>query len=148
MILRTYACETCGHMVEVELRQEQWNVEPPTCPMCAQQTHQEFVPPAIGGSHRARATKLAETIAAEDYGVADMQRDNREGGRPKVRFKDDNRPPSTWGAQQAALEQAVALGRESRLKYGSGLEILQHNLKTGVQPDLIELSKRRSAKVW
>lgn len=148
MILRSYMCGECGYHMEVELRAEQWDAPPPDCPMCAQQTHQEFVPPAIGGSHRARATKLAETIAAEDYGVADMQRDNREGGRPKVRFKDDNRPPSTWGAQQAALEQAIALGRENRLKYGSGLEILQKNLRDGTQPDLIELSKRRSAKVW
>ena len=42
---------------------------------------------------------------------------------------------------------AIAAGRANRLRYGSGLDVLQHNLKTGVQPDLIELSKRRSIKL-
>lgn len=150
MILRTYSCEACAYRIEVELRAEQWNDPPPDCPRCASgYVVQEFKPPAIGGSHRARATALALDIAEKDYGVADIQADGKEGGRPKVRFKDDNRPgASTWVAQNAALAQAVALGRENRLRYGSGLDVLQQSLKSGVQPDLIEMSKRRSPRIW
>ena len=109
---------------------------------------QEFKPVAIGGSVRSKAVKIAEDIAEKDYGVADMQVHGHEGLPPKVRYKD--RPQtdaSTWGASTQALEMAIAAGRANRLRYGSGLDVLQHNLKTGVQPDLIELSKRRSIKL-
>jgi hypothetical protein len=164
--------------MEVTLSLEQWDAPAPECPQCAARTNQDFKPFAIGGSHRAKAVALAEDIAANDYHVADMQSDGREGGKPKVRYKDItpsdlpgapaaelqsaiNRirrdgpalatpaPPSQWGGVSSeALATAVALGRETRLKHGNGLDILQHNLKTGVQPDLIEVSKRRSARVW
>ena len=49
---------------------------------------QEFKPFAIGGSTVGKAVALAETIASEDYGVADMHHDTRHGGTPKVRYKD------------------------------------------------------------
>jgi hypothetical protein len=35
-----------------------------------------------------------------------------------------------------------------RLKYGSGLDVLQHNIKTGAEPDLVEISKRRAMRVF
>jgi hypothetical protein len=54
---------------------------------------------------------------------------------------------SWWGIAREVLEAAVAGGRQTRLKYGSGLDVLQANLKSGAQPDLIELSKRRSPRV-
>lgn len=149
MILRTYACDACGHRMTVELRADQWQQEPPECPHCSALTAQEFKPPAIGGSNRARAVDLALDIAEKDYGVADINVEGRQGGKPKVRFKDDMaNPPSTWGAQSAAMAQAIALGRETRLRYGSGLDALQSALKSGAQPDLIELSKKRSARIW
>lgn len=150
-ILRTYACGDCGHMLEVTLSTDQWNAEPPDCPRCAERPMaQEFKPPAIGGSVRARAIKIAEDIAEKDYNVADFKSDGREGGRPKVRYRDAiTTSASTWAAPNAAsLGQAIALGRESRLKYGSGLDVLHSALKDGTQPDLIELSKRRSMRVW
>jgi hypothetical protein len=53
-----------------------------------------------------------------------------------------------WGFASEALEAAVAIGRQSRLTYGSGLDVLHDNLTSGAQPDLIELSKRRSPRVW
>ena len=152
-IVKTYACGDCGHFLEVTLRADQWNDPPPDCPRCeerlARPMAQEFKPPAIGGSHRARAVRLAETIAAEDYGVADLHA-ARQGEAPKVRYKDGNSPPSSWlGINGSAqFEQAKAFGRQTRQKYGDGLDVLQHNLKSGVQPDLIEVSKRRSMKVW
>jgi len=34
-ILRTYACETCAHMIEVTLRADEWDQPPPPCPQCA-----------------------------------------------------------------------------------------------------------------
>lgn len=148
MILRSYLCGECGYGMEVELRAEQWDQPPPDCPVCATRTYQEFVPPAIGGSNRSKATDLAHKIAQEDYGVSDIRMARERGDKAQVRFKDATQPPSTWGAQNAALEQAIALGRENRLRYGSGLEVLQRSLKDGTQPDLIEVSKRRSAKVW
>jgi len=59
-----------------------------------------------------------------------------------VRFKDGSPDTSSWAAPGAALAQAVAVGRETRLRHGSGLDIIK------TMPDLIELSKRRSMRVW
>jgi len=149
MILRTYGCENCGHFLEVELRADQWDQEPPECPHCTDAVMgQAFKPPAITGSHIRRATDLAYDIAEKDYGVADMT--PNKGGPPTVRYKDAAPPAgaSTWSANTAALEQAVALGRENRLRFGSGLEALQTSLKNGTQPDLIEMSKKRSIRGW
>lgn len=148
MILRTYGCERCNHTLTMELRSDQWDVEPPECPRCANATHQEFVAPGIVGSVRSKAAALALDIAEKDYGVADIQADGKMEGRPKVRFKDASEGASSWGMQTGALAQAMAAGRDIRLKYGSGLDVLQTNLKNGSQPDLIELSKRRSVRVW
>jgi hypothetical protein len=149
MILRTYACSVCNHTMEVELRSDQWDTPPPDCPWCCvQPMAQEFQPPAIGGSDRARATDMAHKIAVEDYKIADIQTGGGEGSVPKVRYSDSSQPASTWTAARGALETAVALGRESRLKYGNGLEVLQTSLKNGTQRDLIADSKRRSAKIW
>ena len=150
-IVRSYACPDCGHFLEVTLRADQWQEEAPICPVCQhQQMGQEFQPVAIGGSHRAKAVALAEKIAAEDYGVADIKAEGRQGGTPKVRYKDSSAPPSQWMNMNGNVQfaQATALGRQTRQKYGDGLDVLQHNLKTGDQPDLIEISKRRSMKVW
>jgi hypothetical protein len=55
--------------------------------------------------------------------------------------------PSSWSVPMEVFEAAFAAGRQTRLIYGSGLEVLQDNLKSGAQPDLIELSKRRSPLV-
>jgi hypothetical protein len=138
------------------------------CPACAEREAtkpmaQEFKPVAIGGSTRARAVKLAETIAAEDYGVADIHVEGREGVRNKVRYKDVT--PSTvlqsgWGSvpgmgggktitvDSALMATAMAAGRATRAAGGDGLDILQGALKSGAQPDLIEQSKKHMARVW
>jgi hypothetical protein len=152
-IVRTYGCEQCGNFIEVTLTMQQCDDPAPDCPYCAARPmQQEFKPFAIGGSTVGKAVKLAETIAAEDYGVADMQHDTRHGGTPKVRYKDQGTPlqASAWGATGEVLQQAVALGRQTRMANGgfSGIDTLQHMLKTGEQPDLIEASKRRAMKVW
>ena len=104
--------------------------------------HQEFAPPAIGGSNRSKAVDLALDIAEKDYGVADISAPGHQGGTPKVRYKDQSPDTSTWGSPPEALAQAVALGRETRLRYGSGLDVIKS------MPDLIEISKRRSSMVW
>lgn len=54
---------------------------------------------------------------------------------------------SSWGIPREVLEAAVVAGRQTRLNYGSGLNDLQDNLKSGAQPDLIELSKRKSPRI-
>lgn len=153
-IVRTYICEDCNHLIEVVLSQDEWDAPAPWCPQCAERNmRQEFKAPAIGGSHRARAVALAEEIAEQDYGVADMKIEGKEGVRNKVRYKDDKRLPTDmkaeWKGNQEMLESAVALGKEQRLRNGgSGLDVLQSSLKHGDLPDLIEVSKRRSMRVW
>lgn len=151
MIIRTYGCADCGNMIEAELRADQWDQEPPDCSRCAARPmHQEFHPPAIGGSVRTRAADLALKIASEDYNVADIQPDRGQGATTKVRYRDTviDHPPSTWSMPNESLAQAAALGRQSRLAHGNGLDALKWGLKSGTQPDLIELSKQRSMRVW
>lgn len=152
-ITRTYMCPECAHRMEVVLTAEEWNKPPPTCEMCdrRESMDQEFKPPAIGGSVRARATRITEGILANDYNVANFQSDRRQGGVGKVRYKDETAglPSATW--QQAAthremLETAISLGKANRGR--DGLDILQRSIASGAQPDLIENSKRRSIKVW
>jgi putative FmdB family regulatory protein len=150
-IVRTYACEDCMHMMDVTLSMDQIDDPAPECPMCAQRSmRQEFRPVALSGSATGRAHALAEEIASSDYHVSDMTVGRKEGDRTKVRYKDTtaNVPASTWSAAQETLQQAVAAGRQSRLKYGNGLDVLQANLKSGAEPDLIEASKRRMIKLW
>lgn len=151
-IVRTYACEQCNHFVEVTLSMEQCDDPAPECPACAARAmQQQFRPVAITGSPSARAHAIAEDIAANDYHVADMQREHRQEGTPKVRYKDASPSalPSSWsGTSQATLEAAIASGRQVRLQHGSGLDILQANIKNGVERDLIADSKRRALRVW
>lgn len=151
-IVRTYACEQCNHLIEVTLAAEQWDDPAPNCPDCASRAmQQQFRPVAITGSPSARANAIAEDIIANDYKVADINRGNREGDVPKVRYKDEplSLPSGNWGGvQPAALQQAIASGRQNRLEFGSGLDVLQANIKNGSEPDLLEISKRRAMKVW
>ena len=150
-IVRSYACEACFHMMEVTLSMDQVDDPAPECPMCAQRAlRQEFKPVALGGSVTGRAHAIAEEIASSDYHVSDMSVGRKEGDRTKVRYKDTtaNIPASTWTAAQETLQAAVTAGRQSRLRYGSGLDVLQANLKSGAEPDLIEASKRRMIKLW
>lgn len=160
-IIRTYGCPECSHIMDVVLDSSQWDDPPPSCPMCdareSGQMQQQFKPVAITGSHRAKATEIAQKIAVEDYNVADINVQGYQGVRNKVRYKDDSGQvmPANWGTsaeakqmQTATLETAIALGRETRLKYGSGLDVLHSALKSGAQPDLIANSKKQSIKIW
>ena len=155
-IVRTYGCEKCNHIMEVTLTMEQCDAPPPSCPRCnaydlRQPMHQEFKPIAITGSHSARANAIAEDIAAKDYHVAELDREKRLEGLPKVRYKDQsvNIPQSTWGnIPHGTLEAAVAAGRQMRLEFGSGLDVLQTNIKNGTEPDLIANSKKMAMRVW
>lgn len=152
-IMRTYMCGECSHRMEVVLSAEEWDAEPPSCDACDARTGQEFKAPAIGGSKSYRAHKLAEDIIANDYGVADVKFDNREGGVPKVRYKDQSAEKamgSTWQGANQLLEQAVSIGKQTRRENGGidGLDLLKKSLETGAQPDLIAASKRRAIKVW
>jgi hypothetical protein len=103
---------------------------------------QEFKPVAIGGSTRSKAVKMAETIAEQDMGVADMTIQGKEGVRNKVRYKDQSANSTNWGATQEALQSAIAAGRETRLQHGSGLDIIKS------MPDLVAESKKRCMRVW
>jgi 2-hydroxychromene-2-carboxylate isomerase len=111
---------------------------------------QEFKPVALGGSASTKAHTIAEDIIRNDYHVADFNREHRREGTPKVRYTDQNsrNDRSSWGTAHAALETAIASGRQIRQQYGSGLDVLQANLKSGAQRDLIAASKERSIKIW
>jgi hypothetical protein len=151
-IARTFMCPECAHRMEVVLSAEEWNAPPPSCEMCdAREMRQEFKPPAIGGSIRSRAARITEDIIANDYQVANFQSDRREGGTPKVRYKDQTAAmlPAAWQGGNQMLEQAVAIGKQTRRESGAdGLDILKRSLADGTQPDLIEASKRKAIKVW
>jgi hypothetical protein len=156
--------------MEVTLTMKQVNRKPPNCPVCERRTQQHFKAPAIVGSTAVRAQDLAYDIAENDYQVADMRASTEAEGKLDVRYKDvrpaaveqaaaivrannasrhtTTAPRSTWGTTPEVLEQAVALGRQTRKRYGSGLDVLQRNLADGTQVDLIEASKRRAMKVW
>ena len=144
--------------MDVVLSMDQVDDPPPDCPRCTGATHQEFKPIALGGSARSRAVNLALEIAEKDYGVADIQAHGKEGGTPTVRYRDET-PASiaakrlggaaAWGANREVLEGAIAAGRAQRISNGGdGLDVLKSALKSGAQPDLIEVSKRRSMRVW
>jgi hypothetical protein len=139
------------HIMDVTLSMDQVDDPPPPCPACAQRAmRQEFRPVALGGSVTTRAHAIAEDIATNDYHVSDMSVGRKMGDVTKTRYKDTSStvPASTWSAAQDVLQGAISAGRQSRLKYGSGLDVLQANIKSGVQPDLIENSKRRMIKLW
>jgi hypothetical protein len=79
-----------------------------------------------------------------------MRVEGREGMTNKVTYKDQGTRVAgqQWTGNREAIEAAAAIGRQTRLKYGSGLDVLQRALKSGDQPDLIALSKKRSMRVW
>lgn len=141
--------------MEVTLTAEQWDEPPPSCIACdtREAMHQEFKPPGIGGSVRSKATAIAESIIANDYGVANFQSDRRQGGTPKVRYKDQTSSilPSDWqkAGHTAMLETAINIGKQNRRQFGmDGLDMLKRGIEQGTQADLIEASKRRAIKVW
>lgn len=147
-IVRSYMCPVCAHQMSLTLTPEQWDDPAPECPECQRHAmQQDFKPVAIGGSPRSKAEKVTEDILQNDYQVADVQRDHRDQSTPKVNYKSGPNA-SSWGIAREALESAVAAGRQVRQQHGSGLDILQANLKSGAEPDLIELSKRRAMRIY
>ena len=144
MIRRTYQCPDCFHRWEVEC---EWDAPVPSCAACdAREVNQEFRV-NVGGSNASRAVALTEKIMREDYGVANYHGDNREGGVGKTAYSDQSPAvTSTWAGNM--LQEAISIGRKTRMEGGSGLDILQRNLASGAQPDLIEVSKRRALKVY
>ena len=153
-IVRTYLCPECNHYIRVTLTMEQAEDPPPSCPACdAREMRQDFKAPAIvNSSPYSRAQTITEDILAKDYHVANIHRDRHEGSTPKVSYKDQTEPmrASNWGLNipPGAMSVAVNNGREIRKAYGSGLDMLQGMLKSGAQQDLIEVSKKRSMKIW
>jgi len=152
-IIRTYGCEGCGNFMDVTLTMDQVDDPPPECPHCAGKTYQQFKPFAIGGTPASKAHALAEDIMANDYHVADTSFDKYNGR--KVRYKDETPKTepdrrSTFQAAGADLAAAMQMGKKNRLSHGDPLAVLQHNIKTGKERDLIADSIQRSKqhRVW
>jgi hypothetical protein len=149
-IIRTFQCVDCNHRLEVTLTADEWDAPAPPCPECeAHSLQQEFKPFGIGGTPYAKAKAITEDILDADYHVADVKHD-KDAPTPTVRYKDQiaGVPSSSWQAAGETLQQAMVTGRQTRLQHGNGLDILQSNLKSGAEPDLIEISKRRAMRVW
>jgi hypothetical protein len=140
--------------MEVTLTAEEWDKPPPSCEACdRREMSQEFKPFGIGGSVRSKAAAITESIIANDYQVANFQSDRRQGGTPKVRYKDQTASvlPSDWqqAGHKAMLETAINIGKQNRRQFGmDGLDMLKRGIASGAQPDLIEASKRKAIKVW
>lgn len=141
--------------MEVTLRLDQADDPPPECPRCAawnlqEPMRQEFKPFAIGGSPAARANAIRDDMLDKEYKVADYKDRDKYDRTGKTRYKDEtpSAVKSQWSAASATLNQAIAAGRETRIKFGSGLDILQANLKSGAEPDLIAESKKRLTRVF
>ena len=159
-IVRTYCCVECNHQIEVWLENHQLDDPPPECPRCAawdlqEPMRQEFKAPGIiNHTPQSKAEAMKDDILANDYHVADYQKDKADPV-PKVRYKDQNTRTSqrsTWQAANETLAEAITLGRQNRLQFGSGLDILQRNLANGTEVDLIKASKERmkrgGGRVW
>ena len=130
----------------VTLPAEAWDDPAPNCPQCVELMQQEFKAPGIiGHSARSKAEKITEDIIRNDYKVSDI---NRSPSRPALNYQNPSTDRHTWGVAREALEAAVSSGRQIRQNYGSGLDILQANLKSGAEPDLLAISKRRAMRVW
>jgi hypothetical protein len=140
--------------MEVTLTAEEWEKPPPSCEACdRREMNQEFKPFGIGGSVRSKAQAITENIIANDYGVANFQSERRQGGTPKVRYKDQTASvlPSDWqkAGHTAMLETAINIGKQNRRQFGmDGLDMLKRGIASGAQTDLIEASKRKAIKVW
>ena len=150
-INRSYMCPECANRIEVTLSADEWEAPPPSCNVCdAREMNQEFHPPAIRGV-ASRAAAITEDIIANDYGVSNITFD-RKGGQNKVAYKDQSSSlvnGGAWAGQRAMLEQAISIGKGNRREFGmDGLDILKRNLANGTQPDLIEMSKKRSIKIY
>jgi hypothetical protein len=139
------------HMMDVMLTMDQVDDPPPDCPVChGVPLRQEFKPVALGGSPTSRAHAIAEQIMQDDYHVNDATVGRKQGDITKAKYKDQSASvaPSNWTVANETLQAAIATGRQSRLKHGSGLDVLQANLKSGAEPDLIENSKRKMIKLY
>jgi len=154
-VRRTYMCMDCAHSFTVVLRHDQLDDPAPACPSCSARTQQDFKPVAVHGvkARQAEAARAeALDIATKDYGITDINVSNYQGDKPKVSYKEQPASPerSIWAGPGAdTIAGAIRDGRAMREQMGgSGLDVLEHNLRTGAQPDLIEVSKRRSARGW
>ena len=136
--------------MRVTLTMDQVDDPPQECERCAAHptTSQQFSAPAIVGKNHVRAKDVALAIAEQDYGLEDMsERACSYGEKPAVRYKDTSptggkENSAYWNTARENLEAAVSIGRQTRLKYGSGLDVIKE------MPDLIEISKKRSARIW
>lgn len=150
-IVRSYMCPECAHQLTVTLTMEQVDEPAPACPRCSaseagEPMRQEFKAPGIvGHSARSKAEAITDDILRNDYKVSDM---NRSPSRPNLSYQSPSSDRHTWGVAREALESAIASGRRIRQQYGTGLDILQANLKSGKEPDLIAESKKRAIKIY
>jgi len=147
MPIRTYGCPDCGRTVEVVYAMEQWADPPPPCE-CAAQMEQQFKPPGIGGSVQARAAKIAEDIAVQDFGLTNFNMNNH--GDPAAPRYGHREVPRVQGVDsQAILKGLVGSGSATINpdRGGAGfapLRQLQDGIKRGAIPDLV--GKRNLAK--
>lgn len=82
LIRRKYRCDVCEHIFEA--RHESPDEPPPDCPACVQLGQAVgqplYIPPMPGiGTTKGKAIDLAQQMAEEDYGLTDMNDNQRAG---------------------------------------------------------------------
>lgn len=98
MIRRTYACDECTFEWTVSC---EWDSPIPDCPVCERVARQEFKPIAIG-TNKGKAIDFAQQMAEEDYGLTDMN-DNQRAGDIAAKA-----PPPMQAAEAEKLTREMA----------------------------------------
>jgi len=149
-IVRTLGCNDCARTWDVTLTAEQVDDPLPACPFCNNATFQEFKPVAIRGKEsKLESSEAVVENEMKERGITDITFRTKENLPPKVRYKTDKAQSNWMQPTGDMVAQAAQLGRADRQKFGAdGLEILQNNLRSGKQVDLVEASKRRADRVW
>ena len=76
MIRRTYECNDCQAMFEVDCNSNDPDPECPACNMVLEWRPKGF---AIGGSIEGKAVKYAQDVMENDYGLTNFKDNNRQG---------------------------------------------------------------------
>lgn len=167
MLNRSFRCPDCGHLETVTLSSDQWDAEPPDCPVCTSADyHQEFVAPGILGV-RTAAMHMAERVAEaqeahqRDSGIKAaeeaMKAENftreakrivehaRELGQLQPMVTDTGiGRTSAVPINSPVVQAAIASSRAERQATGalSPAEALITDIRTGKAPDMWQRFRR------
>jgi hypothetical protein len=106
VIIRTYACEDCKEIFEVEL--DDGSAPDPPCPYCAVELQWRPGMFSIGNSNMSKATAVAQDILEKDYGLTNFKDDAREGEASFIA------PVKTTAEREAEAQAFAEIEREAK----------------------------------